>query len=222
MATKNDAMPSKLSKIDNLTRPDHEYLAPEDHCYYWGEYHAKQGPKYGATNQLIWNLKKYPSTHKKPGYHYKADAIQRVGRAINRTVTNHGGVFTIVPVPPSKIPGDPDFDDRMLRVANIAVGGTQCVARELVCQTQGYQASHSGGDGHRLTPPELTEIYEIAANAPAPQGTVLVIDDVLTKGAHFRAMKDMIVQRFPGTVVVGLMVARNVHPVVSADDFEAL
>jgi hypothetical protein len=46
---------------------------------------------------------------------------------------------------------------------------------------------------------------------PAPV-RIGVVDDVLTLGAHFRAMKHVLQQRFPGVPVVGFFIARRVHP----------
>ncbi len=222
MATKNDPMPKKLSRIDDLTRPEHRYLTPQDECFYWGEYFSGMGYDHGRTNNLILNLKKSPTLRGTAQYQYKERAIQTIGVAMMGPIGASGNPFTLVPVPPSRIPGHPEFDDRMVQVAQLAVSGTQSVVRQLVRQTSGYQPSHAGGDGHRITPAELMAIYEIAPNEPAPLGTVLVVDDVLTEGAHFRAMKDTISARYPGTTVVGLMVARRKHAVATPDDFEVL
>jgi len=222
MATKHDPMPKKLSRIDDLTRPEHRYLLPSDECFYWGEYHVGMGYDHGATNNLVLNLKKSPTLRGTTQYHYKERAIRQVGTAMRGPIGSSGAHFTVVPVPPSKIPGDPEYDDRMVQVAQLAVAETNSVARELVRQTATYQPSHAGGGGHRITPAELMEIYRIADNEAAPQGTVLVVDDVLTEGAHYRAMKDKILERFPGIQVVGLMVARRVHRAAVADDFDAL
>ena len=221
MATRNDPMPTHLSQIDDLTRPDHQYLTTADTVFYWGEYHIRMGYDHGPTNNLIINLKHSPQHRGTPRWPHKERAIQQVANHLRGRLTASGHAFTVVPTPPSKIPGDPLYDDRMSRAALFAVQGTTSVARELVRQTAPYQASHAGGDGHRITPEELMAIYEIADNEQPPQGTVMVLDDVLTKGAHFRAMKDKITARFPGTDVIGLMVARAVHADPAAD-FDAL
>lgn len=222
MATKNDPMPPKLSQIDDLTRPDHQYLTPEDVVFYWGEYHVGMGYDHGPTNNLIINLKHSPLHRGTARWRHKELAIQRIANNLRGRLIASGQALTIVPVPPSKIPGDPEYDDRISRIAQFAVAGTTSVAQELVRQTANYQASHVGGDGGRKTPAELMAIYDIAVNAPAPQGPVMVLDDVLTQGAHFRAVKDKIVQRFPATEVIGLMVARRVRSMASADDFDVL
>ncbi len=220
MATINDPMPSRMSQVDDLTRGDHAFLGAADEVYFWGEYHVGKGYKHGPTNSLISNLKKSPTLRGTSQYPHKENAIRRIGQAFCHTIKASQGPFTVVPVPPSKVPGEPEYDDRMLQIAGLAVAGTTSVARELVRQTASYEASHLAGGGHRIRPEELMAFYEIGANEAAPHDVILVIDDVLTAGAHFRAMKDTIRQRFPGKRVIGLMAARAVHD--AAQDFDVL
>lgn len=220
MATANDPMPLRLSQIDDLTRGEHAFLTANDECFYWGEYHVGKGYSHGPTNSLISNLKKLPSLRGSAQYAHKENAIRRVGRVFCSTIKASPGPFTVVPIPPSKIPGEPEYDDRMLQIASLAVAGTNSDARELVRQTAGYEASHLGGGGHRIRPEELMTLYEIVEHEAPPYDLILIIDDVLTAGAHFRAMKDTILQRFPGKRVIGLMVARAVHD--AAADFDVL
>jgi hypothetical protein len=56
-----------------------------------------------------------------------------------------------------------------------------------------------------------------AKAAPAPQA-IAVVDDVLTNGTHFRAMKAILKDRFPGVSVVGMFIARRVF----SNPFEGL
>jgi len=36
--TSGSTFPQRLTKIDDLTRPNHYYLTAGDHCYFLGEY----------------------------------------------------------------------------------------------------------------------------------------------------------------------------------------
>lgn len=56
--TSASTFPQRLTKIDDLTRPDHFYLTPEDACYFLGEYTARKGYAFSPTNQLVLNFKK--------------------------------------------------------------------------------------------------------------------------------------------------------------------
>jgi hypothetical protein len=56
--TSAGTFPRRLTEIDDLTRPDHFYLTPEDACYFLGEYTARKGYAFSPTNQLVLNFKK--------------------------------------------------------------------------------------------------------------------------------------------------------------------
>jgi hypothetical protein len=218
MATRNDGMPLRLSKVDELTFGQHTALQQGDECLFWGEYQAGKDYRAGATNSLISNLKKSPTLRGTAQYQYKEHAIRTAGNALAGPFrASRGGPFTIVPTPPSKEQTDPEYDDRIVQIARIMIAGTTSEVRELVRQTASYDASHAAGGGHRMSAAELMAIYEIAPDEPKPRDIVFVLDDMLTVGSHFRAMKDTILARFPGKRVVGLFIARRV-PANPADD----
>jgi hypothetical protein len=221
MAERNDGMPQRLTKIDDLTLPQLRYLERGDECFYWGEYQAHGGYQAGPTNNLIANLKMARTAQNAHRLRYKDNAIQTCGAALAGTLRMGGGdPVTVVPVPPSKMIGDPEHDDRMLRVARRMVQGTTSDARELIRQTQNYVASHVGGAGGRITPDELINIYEIVDGGNPPNDTIIILDDVLTQGAHFRAMKIKLLESYPDARIYGLFIARAVHN--AAADFDVL
>lgn len=219
MVNPNDSMPVRLTKIDDLIRAHHRHLDPDDDCYYWGEYQVRGGYRSGPTNQLIRNLKILPTERNASRLVYKGRAITQVGSSFSSILATDTAV-TVVPVPCSKAPGHPDYDDRMLQIARLMVHGSRSEAREIVRQTESYDASHIVAAGARVTVERLLEIYAIPARERTPHQDVIILDDVLTQGTHFRAMKTKIVERFPGTRVVGVFIARAVHN--AAADFDVL
>jgi hypothetical protein len=54
------SFPSRFTRIDDLTRDDHNHLLPEDECLFFGDYTARKGWAHSATNQLILNFKSCP------------------------------------------------------------------------------------------------------------------------------------------------------------------
>ena len=56
--TSDNTFPRRFTKIDDLTRRDHSYLTGDDACCFIGEYTARKGYAYSATNQPILNFKK--------------------------------------------------------------------------------------------------------------------------------------------------------------------
>jgi predicted amidophosphoribosyltransferase len=89
--------------------------------------------------------------------------------------------------------------------------------RELVYVTQSMEASHRRED--RPKPHQIEAIYRIDEDIAAPAPTAIcIVDDVITAGAHFRAMSNVLKARFPNVPILGLFVARRVVPPVEFDD----
>jgi predicted amidophosphoribosyltransferase len=40
---------------------------------------------------------------------------------------------------------------------------------------------------------------------------IILVDDVITQGAHFKACKTLLQQEFPNSKIKGLFIARTVH-----------
>ena len=121
------------------------------------------------------------------------------------------GSGTLVPVPPSKARGDPEYDDRITKICRAIPAAGAIDIREIVVQTRSLPANHESDQRHRIE--DLLAVYRIdeTKTAPAPQ-SIAVVDDVLTNGTHFCAMKTIIKDRFPDASVVGLFIARRVFP----------
>jgi hypothetical protein len=116
-------------------------------------------------------------------------------------------------VPPSKYRGDPAYDDRLLQVCRLVAAPRPLDIRQLVVQSQSIAAAHEAADGQRPTVEDLLAIYrldEVVAN-PEPR-RVLIFDDVLTAGTHYRAIHSVLSRRFPEAVIRALFVARRVFP----------
>src|SRR5258708_3894428 len=101
MSTHNEDLPTRLTKVDDLIRPNHGYLGRADECYYWGEYQVRAGYGAGPTNQLISNIKISPRHRGTSRYFYKDRDIAKAGRALRNVLKGANGI-TVVPVPPSK------------------------------------------------------------------------------------------------------------------------
>ena len=203
-------LPQRLTEIDALTRRDHRYLAASDVCHFIGEYTARSGFAYSATNSLILDFKKPVERRELPEWRYKEEAIATAAAAFRRAL--HPDVLdrlVFVPVPPSKARSDAGHDDRLTRMLRAIRPHRSVDVRELLVQTRSTEAAH------RLTvrpkPREIAALYRIdpALEAPGP-GVVAVVDDLLTTGAHFRAAATVLSGHFPDIDVVGLFIARRV------------
>jgi hypothetical protein len=214
--------PQRLSRVDSLTLLDHSYLDAEDECYFLGEYTARKGFAFSATNHLVLNFKKSVSLRGQPQYGYKTAAIAEVGRAYAAALdTGWLDVATLVPVPPSKAPGDSLYDDRLTQMLRTIRSQPPLDVRELVVQMHSTRAAHELRA--RPSPSELGQLYRINPEVlrPAPRA-IGIFDDVLTTGAHFKAVQAVLRHQFAGTRIVGFFIARRVPEALDPDEMDLL
>jgi hypothetical protein len=217
-------IPEKLWKIDESTIGKHFSLREGDQCFYIWEYTANKRYDFSPTNQLISNLKI------KPGQiaiasgrnHYKQQAINHAANALRRLmpqsyVETHA---TFVPVPGSKAAGDPEHDDRLVKVLQRAFQGWTTDARQMLELTESTPADHETND--RLTYDELLGITRL--NNPSERmvkPVVVIVDDVLNSGKHFKVAQTLITAAYPNVEIRGLFFARCVR-IDPLDEFEVL
>jgi hypothetical protein len=217
--TSGTPFPHNLTEIDKLTRPDHSYLGPDDLCYFLGEYTARKGFSHSDTNNLILNLKKDMSRRGRAEWQYKERAILTAAAALRVSIsTSWLENATFVPVPPSKAKDDPLYDDRLTRVLAAINKERPVDCRELIVQDKSTDAVHESS--HRLGPDDIYELYKLDKKLlkPPPQ-KILVVDDVLTTGAHFKAAKRILSDEFPAATIVGCFIARRVPEAIDVEEF---
>ena len=218
--TSDGTFPRRLTKIDDLIRPDHSYLTDADACYFIGEYTAYRGYAYSATNSLIFNFKKTMDRDGRPEWRYKEQAIQRAAAAFRMALNPEAlDRLTFVPVPPSKAKGDPLYDDRLIRMLQAIRPRPPLDIRELIVLMESMVAVH--GSDVRPTPERIEALYRFEeASAEPPPETIVIVDDILTTGAHFRAAKSVLSARFPEAAIIGLFIARRVPDTADLEDFD--
>ena len=215
-------MSNKLVKIDDSNRGDHYYLTAEHECYFFYEFTPRKLAGYSQGNQLIRNLKKSVTRRLQADYKYKSQAIADSAALLNSVFKLGESVLSkaiVSPIPPSKILGHPEYDDRMLQIAQGACHGTGGSCIELLRQTESYATAHHQQAGSRPKPSDLEAIYEMANDLTRP--VVILVDDVLTTGSHFVAARNVILNAHPNTRVIGFFMARRALP-DPADEFEAI
>lgn len=220
--TSVSTFPQRLTKVDDLSRPDHHYLAADDECYFLGEYSARQSHAYSVTNQLILNFKKKMDRQGRAEWRYKGVAIQQAAAAFRSALKGEVRErVTFVPVPPSKAKNDPLYDDRLVQMLQSIWPGQPTDIRELVIQPVSTDAVHN--NAARPSPAELMARYTLdrALLQPAPQ-MIAVMDDVLTTGCHFVAVRNKLREAFPTTRIVGMFVVRRVPGSIDFEAFDDL
>lgn len=197
----------RLTEIDASNIDLHARLTEFDNCLFLFEYTSGQGYAFSATNDLISNLKKKPGAG---GQRYKGQAVNQCAAYLRMALSDDWlAQATLVPVPPSRIPGDPNYDDRIERLCRLIRPGTD--VRLIVRQTQSIAAAHEVLPGERPSVEDLLAVYEIDEAQENPAPTVIgIIDDVLTAGTHYRAMQIKLSERYPGVPIYGIFIARRV------------
>lgn len=216
--TSDATFPQRLTKVDELIRPDHSHLAAADTCYFLGEYSARKGYAFSPTNQLVLNFKKPVDRRGRPEWMHKERAIATAATAFRVALnTAFLDVAMLTPMPPSKARTDPHYDDRVLRMLRAIRPAPALDIRELLVQPVSTEAAHVVTV--RPRPEDLIGRYQVAMAlaAPAPR-VIALVDDVLTTGAHFKAGQAVLQQAFPAARIVGLFIARRVPEAI---DFEA-
>jgi hypothetical protein len=216
------ALPQRLTEIDDLTRPDHFYLAADDDCYFIGEYNARKGYGFSATNSLIWNFKKPMNRRSRPEWLYKGRAIEQAAAMFRSSLNDRAReALTFVPIPPSKAKSDPLYDDRVEQMLRRIWPAQATDVREFVKQPVSTPAVHESTD--RPTPAEIEARYVIdrMLREPAPQ-LIAVVDDLITTGAHFVAVRNILRREFPDAKIVGLFIARRVPEAVDIADLDVI
>jgi predicted amidophosphoribosyltransferase len=169
---------------------------------------------FSPTNQLIKNLKIKPSAiERSPARgRYKEQAILHAANAIRRLMSRElvETRATFVPVPCSKAVGHTDYDDRLARVLHLAFRNLNADVREMLTITQSTSADHESDD--RLTFDELLAVTTLSNPAgTAPRAIVIVVDDVLNSGKHFKVAQSLVTARYQDVKVRGLFLARCIR-----------
>ena len=210
MPISNDTFPRRLTEIDDLTRPDHFWLAPADQCLFLGEYTARKGFSFSATNSVVLNFKKSVDRRGRTEWQYKEKAITNVALAFGAAISADWlAAATLVPIPPSKAKTDPLYDDRLVRMLRGIPAASPLDIRELIVQLQSMDAAHDADV--RPTPDDIAAGYHVDERlVQPPPSTIAIFDDVMTTGAHYVAARRVLSGRFPQAAIFGFFIARRV------------
>ncbi len=199
-----------LTLIDRhlLRTREHYHLREGDRCYYLREYTSGRGYQHSETNQLISNFKIAVGPDNEHRRHYKQRAIVQVAAELSRCINEAQlAQVTWVPIPPSKVKSDRLYDDRLLRTLK-RVNGAQVAP--LLEQRASTDPAHQSSDS-RPTPEQLIANYKLIPPASPPQ-RIVIFDDVVTTGAHFRAASTVLAEAFPNARIEGIFIARRIMP----------
>lgn len=201
-------LPNTLRILDENQRSEHYYVSDSDNIYFFGEYEPNKRYNESEVNSFIGNIKKNPDRRSMPDWRYKAAAIDKAAERLSSTCTNFSN-YIWVPVPSSKIVGDPQHDNRLVEILNRTRLPDPPNIKEIITQKVSAHPHHLAGE-NRPNVSELRENYIFHNNLLHSDDSHFVIfDDLLTAGCHFKACKDLILEWKPLASIVGIFLARR-------------
>jgi len=211
-------IPRRLLEIDDLIRQEHYHLAEDDVCFHLWEYVKDGSYEQYPTNQLIKNLQieMAVKTSNPQRWPHKGRALRYAAQALGEVVpSDFITECSWVPVPPSSVKSDPAYDPRLPFLLSYVLPKIPDV-RELVIQKQNSTSKMKG-----ISPEQRAANYEVDSTLSPPGERVVIFDDVIAGGSHFKAMKMVLQERFPGLKVMGLFLARTIRPNEPEIQFDA-
>ncbi|MFZ2784703.1 MAG: hypothetical protein WAZ36_09905 [Sediminibacterium sp.] len=196
-----------LLTIDELIRYEHYYLEEGDNCTYLMEYVPKSRDH---VESLIMNFKKKMDREGKPDWGYKKKAIEQIADILQESVPAFEEPDTIlVPIPPSKRKDHPMYDDRGIRLLNLFAQKRQHAdVREIISVLESIDASHDLEN--RPAPDAIRANLVVDENlCTNSKPKIILVDDVITAGSHFKACQSILQPFFPDSIISGLFIARR-------------
>ena len=181
-------MTYKAHKLDIELHP-RIHIGADDLCVYFLE---KESEGYSASdaNNLIYNFKKPVSRKEYPDWYYKEEAIKKIATMVNSI--SFPRCF-IVPAPTSKPRNSIGWDSRIDEIAD-SITQPQIAIAKILDVSEPLRPAHDGGSR------DIQVIKSYTLQKLLPNNgidTVIIIDDVLTTGAHFKAWKEIILTNNP-------------------------
>lgn len=180
------------------------YLEEGDKCYYARDYIAEGGYSASEANDLISNFKKPVDRKGLTEWQYKVQAINKFAIEL-RPLLNENMIVTSIPSSKSK--RDPEYDSRLEDVLTEAQRLKPDIVVEYpIALKRTTLAAHHGGTRN----PE--EIYQSLKwkGLNARKRVIVLVDDVITSGAHFKACQRLIKENKPRISIIGIFWARTV------------
>lgn len=193
------------SRVDRAVHGGAHNLTGRDQCYFYMD-RQRGGWDKSEANQLIFNFKKRLKRRGCPDWHYKTEAIEKFSDDVARLLGRfawRGRRPVLVPMPTSKCRSDDAYDDRIVRVAQKASEKSGIDYHEVFDLGDTMVSAHFGGT-RSVGVIQDNLILMDGAYRLCDYDVCLLVDDVLTTGAHFRACKEVLQNEYPQMIVIGV------------------
>lgn len=205
---------TRISRVNSF---NHRELDGEDICLFL---HTRETHQYGEIDQwsyayqTIENFKISPvALQNNPARRrYKEQAVQTITNDLTMLFrdANPRARFLLVPAVTSKSRTDPNYDDRLIKVCSTVASRFPNVdSYELLSISRTIASAHPGA-GTRNVNALFSNIVVDTSIAIRDYASVLIFDDVISSGAHFKACKLAIQRAYGNDVLIeGVFWART-------------
>ena len=195
-------------RLDESYLSFHPHIKIDDKCAYAREYKTQKGFKASKTNSFIFNLKKSPKKKETLEWHHRILAVKTFAKELSQ-LFKPSTTATITAVPSSKPKTHPEYDNRFEDVFTELLKVRPLLNIEWPIEIENtMQSSHLGGSRN---PQDIKKNY-IWKGLKSSTKKIGILDDVLTTGAHFRAMSDFLRENGYKGEIVGIFWSRAVFP----------
>lgn len=206
---------SRITRIDNR---NHRHLDNNDICLFLHtmETHGyDEMDRWSDTYRTIHDFKANPVKARESRAYMKRKqrAMERIAADLISFFTSRDRLpemrFLLIPAVTSKPEGHPEHDDRLLKVCRSIAESTSSVTCADILSVDGELASSHSSAGTRH-PADLLPHIAVDSTFPIDGHDVLIVfDDVITTGGHFKACKQAILQAYGNVDVAGIFWART-------------
>lgn len=191
-------MIKRLTKIDKDRIYLYQDLLVTDSVYYLHVYSPGQEYREKYYNPLILGVKNDRLRDLETAAENLADAMKKA--IVFRNAT-------IVPIPTSKV--TTHRTDQMANMIKQRDRSSNYQVEPVIRLRHNTRSSHKSNQ--RLTKREIQDVWQLNAKQLSVNMSdtkkIVIFDDVLNHGTHFRVASDMIKERFPATIITGVFLA---------------
>lgn len=197
---------TSLWKQLDISQSDIFHIQKEDGIFYAREYTSHGSYNVSEANQLIKNFKKSLDRKNRPEWKYKIEAIKKFARELSDLFDDEKQ-YVIAAIPSSIRRIDPNYDTRLDDTLNeLRKIKPNIIIEEPIIINNNLGAAHLGG----------TRKIDLLYNNMSwvgfckPTNHVILIDDVITTGSHFKACQKIILEHHPDIEIIGIFWAKTI------------